>query len=263
MKINIEFRSFAVRAFKFLGRSLLILFKVFWQIFQRVFLLSFMFLLTIGLAWWLSQKPSLYRDWATDQDILPAISFDKNLVEVKNVRNFNYNSATDYSVAYYDKIYDVDKLDSVYYIIEPFSTMDGPAHTMLSFGFADGSYVSVSAEIRKEKGESFDPIEGMMNQYEIVYMVGDEKDLVKLRANYRKDAVHMYPINTPKEKMQSLFFSVMHRADKLSKEPEFYNTLWNTCTTSILTHVNALRDEKISWSKKFFYQQTLTRLLIL
>lgn len=89
-----------------------------------------------------------------------------------------------------------------------------------------------------------------MNQFEITYIVGDENDLVKLRANYRKDTVYMYPIKTPKEKTQGLFLSAMHRADKLTKEPEFYNTLWNTCTTSILQHVNALRTDKVSWSQK-------------
>lgn len=216
----------------------------------KIVLLGALFFVALGLIWWLLQKPSLNRDWTIDQQILPTISFDGNLVDVKNVRNFKYNSVDHYIPGYYDKVYDVDKIESVYYIIEPFSNVDGPAHTMLSFGFSDGSYVVISAEIRKEKGESFDPLEGIMNQYEIVYVVGDENDLVKLRANYRKDDVYMYPINTPKEKIQGLFLSAMQRADKLTKEPEFYNTIWNTCTTNILRHVNTLREEKISWSKE-------------
>ena len=58
----------------------------------------------------------------------------------------------------------------------------------------------------------------------------------------------MYSIKTPKEKIQSLFRTMLIRADKLSREPEFYNTLWNNCTTSILMHANALRDDKIGWS---------------
>jgi hypothetical protein len=206
--------------------------------------------LTVGLAWWLSQKPSLYRDWAVDQAILPTISFSGNLVEVKNVRNFQYKTTTDFTSGYYNRTYNLDEIESVYYIIEPFSKMDGPAHTMLSFGFSGGVFVTVSAEVRKEKGESFDAVPGLLNQFEIVYIVGDENDLVKLRANYRKDAVHMYPIKTPKEKMQGLFSSTMHRADQLTKEPEFYNTLWNTCATSILRHVNAMRTEKVSWNQK-------------
>ncbi len=119
-----------------------------------------------------------------------------------NVRNFTYRSAADYTPGYYNRTYNLDEIESVYYIIEPFSEVDGPAHTMLSFGFSGGVFVTVSAEIRKEKGESFDVIPGLMNQFEIVYIIGDENDLVKLRANYRKDSVYMYPINTPKEKMK-------------------------------------------------------------
>lgn len=224
--------------------------KTFWYIFQRVFLLSFMIFLTVWLAWWLSQKPSLYRDWSEDQSKLADISFSWNTVNIKNVRNYKYNTTTNYVPWYYDKIYATDEIESLYYIIEPFSTNDWPAHTMLSFWFSGWTYISVSAEIRKEKWESFDPLLWLMNQYEIVYIIWDENDLVKLRANYRKDDVFMYPINTPKENIKELFLSVMHRADKLSKEPEFYNTLWNTCATSILNHTNNLRKEKIWWNKQ-------------
>jgi hypothetical protein len=85
-----------------------------------------------------------------------------------------------------------------------------------------------------------------MNQFEMVYIIGNDSDLIKLRTNIRKDIVRMYPVNATFEQMKMLFSSVIHRADKLTKEPEFYNTIWNTCATSILRHVNSLRDNKIS-----------------
>ena len=199
--------------------------------------------------WWFSQKPSLYRDWSTDQAILPEISFSWSEVFIKNIRNFRYTSTDNYEASYYDQVYNKNEIERVYYIVEPFSTMDGPAHTMFSFSFSGGKDIAVSTEIRKEKGESFDPFLWMMNQYEIVNMVWDEKDLIKLRTNYRKDAVYMYPIKAEKEDIQDLFISLMKRTDKLRREPEFYNTLWNSCSTGILGHVNALRKEKIWWSR--------------
>jgi hypothetical protein len=79
------------------------------------------------------------------------------MVEVKNIRDFLYTSSTEYEMRYYDETFDLDSIESVYYIIEPFSSVDGPAHTMLSFGFENGRYVTVSSEIRKEKAESFSP----------------------------------------------------------------------------------------------------------
>lgn len=218
----------------------------FWYIFQRLFLLGFIVFMFVWYAWWSSQEPSLYRDWEETESILPSISFSWNIVQVDDVRNFNHISESEYEVWYYDEFYDLDKIESVHYIVEPFSDFDWPAHTMLSFWFSDDKYVTVSSELRKEKGESFDAFLWLMNQFEIVYLVWDDNDLIKLRANIRKDIVRMYPVTATKEQMQMLFTSVMHRADKLTKEPEFYNTIWNTCTTSILKHVNSLRNNKIS-----------------
>ena len=85
----------------------------------------------------------------------------------------------------------------------------------------------------------------MLNQYELAYVVATEDDIIKLRTNYRKNQVIMYPIKTEKENIKLLFRSMLIRADKLSREPEFYNTLWNNCTTNILIHANALRNDKL------------------
>ena len=220
--------------------------KLILYIFSKTFLAAFVFFLFITFAWWSSQTPSLYRDWTYTEAILSEITFSWSVINIKNVRNFKHISETKSIPGYYDETYDLDKIESLYYIIEPFSDYDWPAHTMLSFGFSDWKYVTISAELRKEKWESFSPFWGIMNQFEIVYIIWDENDLVKLRANIRKDTVRMYPMKATKEQMQDLFSSALHRADKLTKEPEFYNTIYNTCTTSILRHVNTLRSNKIS-----------------
>ena len=88
-------------------------------------------------------------------------------------------------------------------------------------------------------------MKGILNQFEIQYVLASETDVIKLRTNYRKNQVYMYPINTSKDKIQALFRSMIIRTDKLTREPEFYNTLWNNCTTSILRHVNSLRADKL------------------
>ena len=85
-----------------------------------------------------------------------------------------------------------------------------------------------------------------MNQFEIQYVLASEEDIIKLRTNYRNNEVYMYPIDTPKEKIKELFRSMMIRTDKLNREPEFYNTIWNNCTTTILQHANALRQDKLN-----------------
>lgn len=212
----------------------------------KLMLLLFILMLFVWFAWWSSQTPSLHRDWVETESKLSEISFSWNLINVKNIRNFSHLTEDKWESNYYDEVFDLDKIESLYYIIEPFSDYDWPAHTMLSFGFSDWKYVTVSAELRKEKWESFDPFLGIMNQFEIVYILWNENDLIKLRTNIRKDKVRLYPMKVTKNEIKKLFSSVLHRADKLSKEPEFYNTLWNTCTTSILKHVNSLKKDKIS-----------------
>lgn len=220
-----------------------------WYWFQRIFLLSFLLVLVVWLAWWLSQKPSLLRDWEPLDSVLPEITWSWDTVKIHNIRNHTWITDHEFTPWYYDDTFSLDEIEKVYYIITPFSDKDGPAHTMLSFSFSGGRSIAISWEIRKERWESFDPIGWILNQYELIYVIANENDIIKLRTNYRKNQVYMYPINTSKEKIRALFRSMLYRADKLTKEPEFYNTLWNNCTTSILTHANALRQEKLNAGK--------------
>ena len=212
--------------------------------------LILLIVLIIGSIYVFSKTPSLDREWNLDQKILPEISFSWNIVSVKNIRNFKYKSVDDYEVSYYDKNFNLDEIESLYYIIEPFSEIDWPAHTMLSFWFKWNKYITISAEIRKEVWENFSPFLWLLNEYEMVYMVWDENDLIKLRANNRKDDVIMYPIKTPKEKIKQMFISLLEKTEDLRKNPEFYNTITNNCATTILYHANLAREDKISWSKE-------------
>jgi len=135
-------------------------------------------------------------------------------------------------------------------MVEPFSGHGlGAAHTLLSFGFVD-EYVAISVEIRKEKGEKFSPLKGLFRNYELMYVIGDERDLIKLRSNYRRDTVYLYRINTTAERMQFVFLDMLERINEIRYEPEFYNTLTNTCTTNIVRHVNTIVPGRITLSYK-------------
>lgn len=219
--------------------------KYIWYWFERVFFLVFLTVLTVWLAWWLSQTPSLYRDWDPIDEILPEITWSGNVVTIDHIRDHNWKTDKEFIPGYQKGDYSLDDIEGLSYIITPFSDRDGPAHTMFDFSFSWGRHIVISGEIRKERGEDFEVIRGVLNQYELAYVIATEDDIIKLRTNYRKNHVYMYPIKTEKEKIQLLFRSMLIRADKLSREPEFYNTFWNNCTTSILSHVNALRIEKL------------------
>ncbi len=196
-------------------------------------------------------QPSNDRDWTPDQARLPWAEISGRRVDVHNVRFARYRSAADYDVFWEDRSYDLDRLESAWFLVEPFERdWQGPAHTLLSFGFAGNNYLAVSAEIRKEKGESFSPWKGLLRQFEVMYVIGDERDLIQLRTNHRRDPVYLYPVRAPRERIEQMLVGMLRRANRLRDEPEHYNTLTNTCTTNIVRHVNELVPGRVPWSYK-------------
>lgn len=196
-------------------------------------------------------NPSLTRDWEDNQKVLARAEVQGNAVTITNIRNTAYRSVTDYNVRYYDKTFGVGKIESVWYVVERFSSFGfDVAHVFLSFGFVGGEYVAISVEGRKEQGESFSPVKGLLRQYELVYVIADERDALKFRANYRKHDVFLYPMQMNKEDIQKLFVSMVTRANKLAREPEFYNTLTNTCATNLVAHINKILPQRIPYSYK-------------
>lgn len=198
----------------------------------------------------LSRRPSNDRVWSPDERELATARFAGDSVFVRNVRNVHYRTTHDYDVHYEDRSYDLRRLESVWFVVEPFSGFKGPAHTFVTFGFDDGRYVGISVEIRKEVGESFSPWRGATRGYELTYVVGDEHDLIGLRANFRHDSVYLYRTTATPQKARQLFVSMLERANKLAAEPEFYNTLTSTCTTNIVRHVNEISPKRVPFSFK-------------
>lgn len=194
--------------------------------------------------------PSNDRNWSPDQRVLPRAEFDGSQVHVRNIRNIHYRSTADYDIRHYDATFDLDTLDSVWFIVEHFPGVRGPAHTMVSFGFGDGRFVAVSVEIRREVGESFSPLRGLLKRYELMYVVADERDVLELRANHRRDDVYLYPVRTTPERRRRMFVEMLERANALAETPEFYDTLTSTCTTNLVRHVNTIAPRRIPLSYK-------------
>ncbi len=197
-------------------------------------------------------RPSNKRDWSADAEKTATAVFSGDSVQIDNVRNARYRSTTDFDVYWETRAYDLRKIESVWFVVEPFSDWRGPAHTFLSFGFSNGEYIAVSVEIRKEKNESFSPLAGLFRQYELIYVIGDERDLIGLRANYRNDEVYLYEINATPDKRLELFISILQRANEVAKKPEFYNTLSNTCTSNIVDHIDTIAPGRVPFSIKTY-----------
>jgi hypothetical protein len=208
-------------------------------------------LLLMALAAWvilllIVRTPSNDRLWAADQEILPFAEFDGDVIQVKNIRNFEYLSRDEYVQNYYDKTVLISDIESVDYIVEPLASV-AVAHTLLSFGLKDGSRIAISIEIRKEAGEEFSPLKGIFEEYEIMYVVVDERDALTLRAVHRDNPVYIYPTVASKDAVQQLFVNMLERATALRDTPEFYNTLTNTCATRIADHINEIVPSRVGW----------------
>lgn len=190
-------------------------------------------------------KPSNDRDWLPELKTLAYSEVVGDQVTIHNVRNAEFLTYRDCIVDYYDKTYDLNKIESVDFIVIPFADNPAIAHTMLSFGFGAGEYVGVSAEVRLEKGESYDAAIGLFGQFELIYVIADERDLIRARTEHRNCDVYVYRTKATPEQSRKLFLDVLQRANKLREEPEFYDTLRNNCTTNIVRHINAIAPNKV------------------
>ncbi len=201
----------------------------------------------------LSVQPSNHRAWSADQIKIPQTTFDGEIVTIQNVRNTFYRSSTNYDARWEVRQFDLRQLDSVWFIVEPFSDWRGPAHTFLSFGFNNGEYIAISIEIRKQKNETFSPTKGLLRQFELIYVVGDERDLIGLRANHRKDEVYLYKVKASQSQIRTLFTSMLRRANQLGTRPEFYNTVSNNCTSNIIDHIHVIAPARIPLTYKTYF----------
>jgi hypothetical protein len=194
-------------------------------------------------------RPSHFRDWVPEQAVLPQAEFRGNQVTIRNVRNCQYFAHDVYLVDYYDKTIDLDSVRGVDFVVVPFALMPVLAHTMLSFEIAapgeEPQYLAVSVEVRKEKGEEYNPAKGSARQFELMYVLADERDVIQQRTNFRGEEAYLYRTVATPETARLLLIDVLSRVNQLAKQPEFYDTLTNNCTTNIVRHINRVRPNRI------------------
>ncbi len=195
----------------------------------------------------LLHRPTHDRDWAADHSRMPHIEIAGNSVTLTEFRQFRYRSESEYTPDWNTEKFELDDISAVWFGVQRFTTLEGIAHTFLSFR-ADTErgpkFICVSVEVRREKGESWSPTRGFYRQYELIYIVSDERDEVAMRTVHRpNDRVFLFPVNATAEQAQMLFAEVAERVNRLETEPEFYNSFFNNCTNNLAVHTNRLNPE--------------------
>ncbi|HEY6823724.1 MAG TPA: DUF4105 domain-containing protein, partial [Steroidobacteraceae bacterium] len=203
---------------------------------------AFLVLFVLLLAAWNTIAPSNAGEWEPENAVLAYATIDGEHITLHNLRNFDYRTETDFTPSYYDRAFDLHQLEevdlySVYWM--------GPAiaHVFLSFGFRDGDHVAFSIETRREKGQSYSSVAGFFRQFPLYYAVGDERDIVRVRTNYRHnppERVYLYRLRGSNAVAKQLFLEYLGRINELKQRAEWYNTITSNCTTSIwvMTRLN-------------------------
>ena len=190
------------------------------------------------VVWWLAIPPSHDRHWRPEVAVMPRAIVDGDRVHFTNVRNFVFRTADDFTVRYEDRDVRLSMLTGIDFYISFWA--EGPVgHTFLSFTFADAPPLSISIETRPEVGENFDPLASLFKQFELIYVVGDERDVVGLRTNHREESVFLYRLNTSPEDARRLFLIYVQRINELAEQPEWYHLFSNNCTLNIIRYANA------------------------
>jgi Domain of unknown function (DUF4105) len=197
------------------------------------------FVLMLGvLAWFLTITPSHDRNWRPEVAVMPRAFIDGDRVRLTGVRNFDYRSRDDFTVRYEERDIELSHVIGLDFFVSYWSK--GPiAHTFVSFVFDNTWPLSISIETRPEVGRGFEPIASLFKQFELIYVVGEERDIVGVRAIHRREAVYLYRLNTAPDNVRRLLMIYLARINELADRPEFYNLLTNNCTINIIRYANA------------------------
>lgn len=222
-----------------------------WQ--GRAALAFFSFAIAFGIlgAWWRHIVPTNDRPWADDVAKITSGTIEGDRVTLRNVRNFDWRSNDDYTQRWETRVYELNRLNSVDMIM---SYWDGwvIAHMLISFGFDDGQHVAFSVEVRRQKNQTYSEIGGFFKRDGLSIIAADERDVIRVRTNIRREDDYLYRIRMPLSAMRSLFLGYIEQADALLDTPRFYNTITVNCTT-LVYHMMKRIVGYLPWSYRLLF----------
>ncbi|MDF3623570.1 Lnb N-terminal periplasmic domain-containing protein [Brytella acorum] len=203
--------------------------------------------LIIGFwGWYLSDPPRNDRDWTLEYAVPADAVFEGHVAHIRNVRDIRYRTVKDYTPHYYDADYDLDQLDGLD-LVTSYWAGETIAHVFLSFSFRNGRHLAISIETRRQKRFVYSTIAGFFHHYELFYVVADERDLIGVRTDVRKERVYLYHVRVSPEVRRKLFVSYVNEIHDLAHRAQWYNTLTDNCTTGILARAGARLRYRFDW----------------
>ena len=216
--------------------------------------LGFLLVVVGVLVLWIRIRPSNERTWSEDVSVLAAAELDGESVTLRRMRQFRHfvdgqDGDRRVEKGWGDRVFDLSSVREAEILVSYWG-LKSIAHTFLSFGFDDGERLTVSVEVRREEGESYSPLRGLFKQYELVYVLADERDAVRLRAVARSERVWLFPTTLSRDSARALLVDILQRANRLAVAPEFYATLFSNCTTNLVDHLDRVLEQSTPYHRK-------------
>lgn len=217
--------------------------------------------LVVFFAWWNNLQPTNDKDWAADVAQISHGEIIGDKLIMQNIRDFRYSAESTFEERWQSREYDLNNFRGLDLFLSYWAS-DNIAHIILSWDFGDDGHLAISIETRKDKTQEYSAIKGFFKQFELSYVAADERDIIKLRTNYRKERVYLYRLKTSKEKARALLEDYLKEMNRLVEEPAFYNALTRNCATSVHLHVEAIHpDETIPLDWRLIFSGHLDELM--
>ena len=196
------------------------------------------------LAWWLTLSPTNDGDWQPDVAQKAWADIQGDEVTLHNVRNCDYRTDTDYTPHWETRTVRLSQITGIDLAIDYWGS---PliAHPIASFQFADAPPLCFSIETRKKLGQTYSTIGGLYRQFELIYILADERDVIRVRTNYRNEDIYLYRLTVSSAQARERFLEYIHSLNALRNKPRWYNAITTNCTTSIRTQHPA--NERVPW----------------
>jgi len=214
-----------------------------------------------AVIWYAVRSPSNNREWWPELSVLPETNRSGKHLTITGFREFDWHPDGGFDARWTRRTFDLEKLDRLEFVVVPFGDSERMAHTMMIFGFSDGNRVVVSVEVRKEIGEEYGILPGMLKQFELIYLFGSEHDVLGVRAVARGERIYAYPVRAEPDFIRALFTDLTESANSLHLRPRFYRSIRDNCTTTLVREIERVTGGKIGLQPEILFNARAGELL--